>query len=355
MSLSIIRPVIYVYPMHKEISFRAIGDEHIRQLQKYIIVRAYDESTLPTIIPIVRLLYDTPILLHPFFYQMMHYGRLINSNIDVIGLDVADSNHLTQTAVEMANKATALIVPSKFAQKAFVDSGVKVPTHVIPHGVSENWIKAPKQKPSLFSELLELKKDGFKIIQCWILHSDYRKGQDLLIEIWNKLISERRDVVLALRKQDGVQIFVDEITNETKPHVIPIGWMNERQKMELMDICDIYLLTSRGGGFEHPPLEALARGEIVIGAEGGAWQDYLPEWLLVKSHESEKIFVGNPIHDGTGVEMDVEDALDKLHVVLDQLEEYRMKVSEYVNTCVRNNFTWEKIGLQLKDVIGAYM
>lgn len=355
MSVSTLRPLIYVYPMFKEISFRFIGDKHIKQLQKYIIVRAYDESTLPTILPIIKLLYTTPVILHPFFFQVQHYGHMIDSNVSIIGIDVADTNHLTEKAVEMTEKATALIVPSTFAQKAFTSSGVKTPTHVIPHGVEENWITAPKQKITTFSELGKLKKEGIKIIQSWILHSDYRKGQDLLIKIWNELMDERKDTALALRKQEGIQIYTTKIIEGTKPTTIPIGWLSEQQKMELMDVCDIYLLTSRGGGFEHPPLEALSRGEIVIGAEGGAWQDFLPDWLLVKSHESGQIFMGNPIHDGAGVEMEIEDAINKLHNILNDLEEYRAKVYAYVNTHIREKFTWEKVGKQLANLIAKYM
>ena len=47
--------------------------------------------------------------------------------------------------------------------------------------------------------------------------------------------------------------------------------MNEEQQRELFDQADLFLLTSRGGGFEHPGLMALARGVPTIAAKGGAW------------------------------------------------------------------------------------
>lgn len=354
MSVSTLKPLIYVYPMFKEVSFRFIGDKHVSQLRRYVNVRAYDESALPTILPIAKLLYVSPIVLHPFFFQMMHHGRLADSSLKLIGVDVADTNRLTSKAVEIAEKAVALIVPSTFAQKAYVSSGVRVPVHVVPHGVDESWITAPKRRASTFSELEKVKGKGVKVVQSWILHSEHRKGEDILVEVWNRLAGERSDVALVVRKQSGLHVYRTKIAEKSKPAVIPIGWLSEQQKMELMDLCDVYLLTSRGGGFEHPPLEALARGEVVIGAEGGAWQDFLPDWLLVKSHESGQIFVGNPIHCGTGVEMDVEAAVDKLHSVLDDLEEHRRKVAEHVETRIRERFTWDRIGRQLAGLIMKY-
>jgi glycosyltransferase involved in cell wall biosynthesis len=127
--------------------------------------------------------------------------------------------------------------------------------------------------------------------------------------------------------------------------------LSDDQIRELMDVCDIFLLGSRGGGFEHPPLLALARGEVALGAKGGAWEDYLPDWALVSSHASDIVLKDNPIHNGRGVEMDVDACVSKLHTILDNLDEYRARVRQHVYTVVRERFTWGRIGEQLRDIV----
>ncbi len=64
----------------------------------------------------------------------------------MIGVDVADSNHMSKWAVDMANLTTAFIVNSKWSYDAYVESGVKVPVHVVPHGLESEWFRE-RQKP----------------------------------------------------------------------------------------------------------------------------------------------------------------------------------------------------------------
>jgi hypothetical protein len=98
-------------------------------------------------------------------------------------------------------------------------------------------------------------------------------------------------------------------------------------------------------------LLALARGEPTIGAKGGAWEDYLPEWALIQSHRSGQVLLNNPIHNGYGVEIEVDKAVNALHEILNNLYEYKTRVKNYVDTCVKAKLTWSKIGLMLKDIV----
>jgi hypothetical protein len=63
----------------------------------------------------------------------------------------------------------------------------------------------------------------------------------------------------------------------------------------------------------------------------------------------------NPIHTGTGVEMDVEKAVDRLHTILDNMDDYKARVAEYVDTRIRNEFTWSRVGAILKEVVDKYL
>ena len=77
--------------------------------------------------------------------------------------------------------------------------------------------------------------------------------------------------------------------------------------------------------------------------------------MLVPSKPSGVVLAGNSIHTGVGVEMIVDKAVDKIHCILDNLEEYRVKTREHVNTVVKKRFIWSQIGLQLRDIILRYM
>jgi len=354
--------VWYVYPELKHVSFSSIGEWHYQLLKKYFRVEPIDELAFPTIAPIGYPL----VLMQPYFYVMGKVGKKIARKIDryrgIIGVDVADSDHLSSFAVNLANYAKALIVPSNFSRNTYINSGVKVDVHVIPHGVEKEWIEAPPQSPQLFTHLAKLKQErGYKLLLSYQTHSPFRKGLDLLLRFYQTLIKEYNNVLLVVKTAQGVGYFPETVENVggvLEHHMdgkVIIKWLNEREKMELFDLVDLYVLSSRGGAFEHPALEALTRGLPVIGAKGGAWEDYLPEWALIPSRKSEQVLPNNPVHDGCGVEMLLDKAVDRACEILNNLEEYKAKVREYVTHVIKPNFTWYKIGERLKAVVERYL
>lgn len=352
----------YVHPMFKHVSFAVFGEKHYKLLRRYFRVEPVDELAFPFIGITSRPL----VMMQPYFYPMQKFERKIARNLGrisgIIGVDVADSDHLSEYAVRLTEHATAMIVPSEFARRSYIRSEVRRPVHVVPHGVDEEWIDAPRQEPTTFHHLARLKeRRKLKLILCWILHSPIRKGLDLLLQYYQQLMREYNDVLLVVKTAKGVGYFletVEKVGGELEYYMdgkTIIGWLNEREKMELYDICDLYFLSSRGGAFEHPSLEALARGEIVLGAKGGAWEDFLPKWALIPSRRSGQVLPGNPIHDGCGVEVLIDKAVDKTLEIFDNMDEYRARVREHIETCIRRNFTWEVIGERLRDVVGRYL
>jgi len=343
--------------MSKWISFRIIAENHIRQLRRWFRVEVVDEGAALSVLPIASALPESVIFMHPFFYPMQTYGKKIIAKFGsikrLVGVDVADSDSITEYAVSVANLASAIIVPSSFSRNAYVKSGVKVPVYVVPHGVDEEWFTT-RVSVNFFKPLLDFKaKHNLKLIQTWLLHSSYRKGEDIVYKVFNELVKERKDAALVVKRPLTLDVYVDGVDEaQPKPtYSLPASWLSDDQIRELMDVCDIFLLGSRGGGFEHPPLLALARGEVALGAKGGAWEDYLPDWALVSSHASDIVLKDNPIHNGRGVEMDVDACASKLHTILDNLDEYRARVRQHVYTVVRERFTWGRIGEQLRDIV----
>ncbi|RKY29150.1 MAG: hypothetical protein DRP74_09210 [Candidatus Omnitrophota bacterium] len=356
------KPVLYTYPIWKRISFSIISEIHVEELKKYLWVETIDENALP----IVYLMSNPVIVIHPYFYPMQKYERQLAVRFQraraVIGIDVADSNHITPYAVRLTEYASAMIVPSTYAKNAYVSSGVKRPVYVVPHGVYQDWIDSPKRNLSTFIPIVHLKERmGYIAIMSWITHSGYRKGLDILLNLYNRLVEEYRNIMLILRVGEGVGYFLtktDFQEGDIKPYFdgfIEKVWLTEEEKMELFDMADMFVLSSRGGGFEHPALEALTRLTPVIASDKGSWTDYLPSWSLVESRRSGQVLEGNPIHDGYGSEMIIEKAVDRTINILNNLDEYREKTRLHIAHVIKPRFTWEHIGKKLKDVIQKYM
>ena len=81
----------------------------------------------------------------------------------------------------------------------------------------------------------------------------------------------------------------------------------------------------------------------------------MPEWGLVPSKPSGEVLPGNNIHTGRGVEMLIDKAIDLSLEILDNHEEYLARTRDHLETIIRKNFTWEKVGLLLREVIRRYL
>ncbi len=344
----------YCYPIWNRVSFSLVAKQHIKYLKQRFYIDEIDELALPTVSP-----YSKPLLIvHPLFYVFAKFGKHIEKRLyrfkAVLGIDVADSDLISRLAVSITNYTDGVIVPSNFSKESFIRSGVKVPVYVIPHGLEPEWFNLPKSKPNAFNDLWELKKrKNLTYLLFFLWHSDYRKGADLVIKYYSKLRKLRKDVVLIIKTMTN-EGKIQEIIRKLGGIVVS-GWLTESQKMELYDLCDIYPLFTRGGGFEINGLEAISRGLVVLAGKGGAWDDYLPDFSLLPSTRCKYVLKDNPIHVGGGIEVNVDKAVDKTLEIIDNLEEYRSKVAEHVDRFVKNKFTWAKVGEALEKVIIKYL
>lgn len=341
--------IFYVYPMWHRVSFTLIAEKHIEKLKKRYKVERIDELAFPHIMPMSKPI----VFLHPFFFIMSRSSRFISRKLHlykaIIGVDVADSDHISNLAVSMTDYANAMIVPSSFSRQAYVRSGVRVPIYVVPHGLDWEWYTKPSIADKYFQDLLLIKeRRKYKYMLYFLWHSDYRKGADLVIEIYKRLIRERKDVKLVLKTKTADGRVAQVLRSLGAIHVY--GWLTEEQKMALYDACDIYILATRGGGFEMNGLEALARGLPVIAAKGGSWEDYLPDYLLVESRPTPYVLKDNPIHDGKGVEMIIDKAIDKIHDILENLDDYKARVRDHINK-IKHIYNWDNVGKLLSEVI----
>jgi len=258
------------------------------------------------------------------------------------GFDVADSDRLSPRAVDVANQVDLIIVPSTWATHVYRNSGVHVPVEVLPHGLSDAFL-APKSEPQSreVRRLMRLKRQrGAKLVLFQLVHSGYRKGADIVERVMRRIQEARRDVWLVVKRGVGVDPYLLALRRLRMVEVA--GWLDDLSYVGLYDACDVVLCPSRGGGFELPALEAVARGLPTLVPDAGCFRDYARWAVPVRVARHVRVLPGNPIHVGMGFEVDPDDLYDRLVDVLDHLDDYRAK-AERERERVARKYSWGRV------------
>lgn len=364
--------VLYCYPMWHVVSFSLVARKHIEYMFKACRVRVYtiDELALFSFVPITRY----RLVIHPAFYilhtlltkperateaQRLRRFEWWRKHFDqLIGIDVCDSDSYSSYAVELANRLDKLVLPSSFCVEVARRSGIKAKIYRVPHGVDPEWYTSPNTwerapvksiNPLLVELYLYRIRKGKKLLLFWLWHSGERKGWSEVLEVYRRLARERKDVTLVLKT---VKPGIHEHFQVADLGAINVyGWLSDYEKMVLYDAVDVTLNFSRGGGFELNCLESLARGVPCIASDWGSWTDYVPPFLRVRRGRRVQPLPGNAIHSGYGYAVDVEDALNKLHNILDNLDDYKARTLEWREKVLSSEYRWDVVASRLLQII----
>jgi len=370
------KTILYCYPLYHTVSFTIIGRKHIEYIKKLSLARVYemDELAFPSFYPNVK----CDVVLHPHIYiwnrVMQKFNRIVSENLrykipqyidyfrnqfnQLIAVDVCDSDRMSDFAVDLLNYADKIVVPSNFCVEVYKSSGVKKPVYRVPHGVDGEWYTTPnvwetspvkKINPVLIDLYLYKVRRRKRFLLFWLWHSDARKGWPEVKELYSMLAKERNDAVLVLKTMTPNSPAFQEVMHLGAIQVY--GWLNDYEKMALYDLADITLMFSRGGGLEVNCLESLTREVPCVASYWGSWKDYLPPFLGVKTGENVKVFPDNAIHVGYGYKVDVEDALNRIHDILENYDEYKAKTEGWRQKVLINEYRWDIIAEKLVSVI----
>ena len=368
--------LLYVYPQHHTVSFTLVARKHVEYMRGLELaeIQELDELSLPSFTPHVK--YNA--ILHPWIYI---YHRLLQTKLNslsemlrgrlpmylkwwrsnysqLVAVDVCDSDRMSEYAVELLNQADVIVVPSNYCVEVYRSSGVRIPVYRVPHGVDSEWYTTPNLwdgaparslNPALLEVYMYKVKRNKKLLLFWLWHSSTRKGWPEVREVYSRLVRERRDVVLLLKTVHSNTPEFQEVMHLGAIQVY--GWLSEYEKMALYDLADVTLMFSRGGAFELSALESLARGVPVFTSSKGSWTDYVPPYLQVRAGERVKVFEGNAIHVGYGYKVDVESAVDRIHDILENYDEYRGRVEEWRGKVLVKEYRWDRVALTLADVV----
>ena len=358
--------IYYLYPMQKAVSFRFIAEQHIRYLKNKLpnntkIVEGDVDTFDPTAWGLKRKL-----IIHPLFYPFfdgvsptakVKLGKLnqcLNKGYDIIAFDTADSDRISEKAVDLANKVTAIVVPSNFAKWVFEKSGVTVPLHVVPHGIPDEFMVDERTvtHPDL-AKLKEMKdKNDWIFVHVNVTHSGGRKGIDLFAKAMSIVQRRNPNTIILAKRLEGLDPYLPLLR---QLRCIEIGsYLDLDSYRQLYDLSDITVLASRGGGFEANAIESLARGVPTIVPNAGCFLDYIKYAIPVRVTNNKPVVLpDNPIHVGRGWEIDVNELAKTILKVADNLSKYKRKARRNMKK-IWKEYSWSRIADKIIKILVEY-
>lgn len=257
-----------------------------------------------------------------------------------------ESTKLPEEWRKDVEKADLIIVPSKFCQKAFKDFGFD--SIVVPLGYDSNTFKYAEK---------DADKEPFTFLHYNAF--DQRKGWDLVFKAFNEEF--RKENVRLILKTTKVAGFPFPILKSQYPNIEVIKESYTHTEIaKLLQRVDCFVLPSRGEGFGHPPLEALACGtpSIIPNAHGFAeffTRDYFLE-VDVKETTPALYERYKGVDTGVMVEPDVESLKRQMRFAYDH-RSYIFDMAKRGAAWASGNWgydkTAEKLAAILKDFKGT--
>ena len=328
-------------------SFGAVAKQHMRYLPRmgcnihYVVLEhLIKQAAIPTAL---RDKQDHWALLHPVFSafektrESFENVRLGHTRLG--GFDVADSDRLSEYAVDIANRLDLLMVPTHHSKEIYQRSGVKTRVEAVPHGINETLYSEPK------GYLPAIPRDGIKIL-FFVWHSELRKGADVVRSAIDKILEEYNNVYLIIKTTTQLL---------RHPRTIRIKhWLAEPDLIRLYDSCDILLSPSRGGGFELNVLEGMARGIVPIVSDWGAIQEYAGAHSLTIRNTGKKVqpLPKNTIHCGYGADPDPEHCYELIKYAIENLVDLKAKAEEAAPK-IREEYSWKKTAQAIVKCLNA--
>jgi len=356
--LSEIKAIHYIYPRYKGVSFNLISEQHIKWLSKKVKVQKIDEEVLDNLM----WLQPRNILLHPILYVTIgdkafqietrhkRFERVIKIKRKLGGFETADSDQISKVAVDILNRFDVVFLPSTFAIRSFKNSGVEVPLELVPHGLNDVFLDPDRSiRADSIKHIQGIKeRNDATLVLFFCLHSDYRKGADLVAEAMEHVQGMHDNVYLVLKKT-GVDTPIHEKMRNLRLIEVPT-WLPDAELRQLYDVCDMLLVPSRGGGFELNALEGLARGLPTLVPNAGCFTDYIKYAVPLPITSNPKVFPDNPIHIGNGWETNSDQLAHMIHQVLGGLDAWKEKAQANAPT-VRQTYSWEAVCNNLFDLL----
>jgi glycosyltransferase involved in cell wall biosynthesis len=181
------------------------------------------------------------------------------------------------------NRFDAVCVPSLHNKRALINSGVKIPIFIVPHGVNPNRFTPCNKK-------LSLKNTAGKFVFVSVFGFQHRKNPETLLRAYWEEFSPKDKVVLVIKTSGyarhetqkwirnrilGYRKRLGFHAKNTAPVILLSRYVHNRQLTGLYRLGHAFVLPTRGEGVGLPFLESLASGVPVIATRWGGQMDFL--------------------------------------------------------------------------------
>ena len=135
--------IAYLYPKAKRVSFTLVAKKHIEQLRKRgVEIHEADCNVFSD-----RDVYPTTIY-HPIMYPLTSsprkYRVLMRRADKLIGFEVCDTDHISPLGAYVCSQFDLVILPTRFCANVYKASGVMTKIDVLPHGISNTFLREPR-------------------------------------------------------------------------------------------------------------------------------------------------------------------------------------------------------------------
>ena len=182
--------------------------------------------------------------------------------------------------------ADAVIVPSNYIKQIFLDGGLDPSkSFVIPNGFNPNIFNKDKTN---VKPMLGIKPDRFNFV--YVGNSQWRKGLDILINIWHKCFKKYDKCSLIIKDNPNVygknNILNEVVKMQYKTDSAEVLYiddnLSEHEMANLFKLSNVLVHPFRAEGFAMHVQEAMASGCLPVVPNGGPTDDYVPDDIVLK-------------------------------------------------------------------------
>ena len=182
--------------------------------------------------------------------------------------------------------ANGLIVPSNYIKQIFLDGGLNPSkAFVIPNGFNPNIFNKDK---SNLKPMLGIKPDRFNFV--YVGNSQWRKGLDILINVWHKCFKKYDKCTLIIKDNPNVygknnilnEIIKMEYKTESAEVIYIDDNLNEVDMGNLFKLSNVVVHPYRAEGFAMHVQEAVACGCLPVVPTDGPTNDFIPDDIGLK-------------------------------------------------------------------------
>lgn len=264
------------------------------------------------------------------------------SNISKVKIanTMCESDRVSQSWPQKLNNMDYIVVPNEFCKNVFIESGVKRPITVIPHGVDTERFRFTKRAED---------KPVFTFGILGYLDQTDRKGAFDVIRAFVSEFSPKEPAQLLIHSSDPLFAYYSRMTDPR------IRVTTEKKNFESIYYfykeLDCFVFPSKAEGVGYPPREAMATGLPVILTNWSGLEDIaLPEIsypLEPCGFEKRPNFIEQ---DGNWALIDIAELMGLMRHVYENREQARLKgqqASEYVGQAC----SWPVCAQKMKDFL----